>query len=374
MRRTRELFCLGILAILTGSAAALLGAQRPPSVTVVASGLNDPRGLEFGPDGHLYVAEAGTGGDVSTVGQCDQVGPPVGPAVGGNTGRVLEISPSSGIAVVADGLPSTAAQADIGGDRQGAADVTFIGRHLLILVSGGGCSHGHPDPDANNGIFEIDRHRARRIADLSAWLLAHPGAKGAEVPRNPDYEPDGTWFSMLFEQGRLYAVEPNHGLLVSVHPSDGDITLVRDLFATFGDHTYTSLAIDRGDLYIGTLGQIAFLPGMFPPVPDVNASFAAGIYKLSRNGDATQIADGLRAIVGIAFDAEHRLYALQSPIFVPGTGTLVRRTVTGQWEVLLSGLTFPGGLTTGPDRALYLSECAFHCQPGQGRVLRVAIN
>src|SRR5258707_14081497 len=30
--------------------------------TVVASGLNGPRGLKFGPDGALYVAEAGSGG------------------------------------------------------------------------------------------------------------------------------------------------------------------------------------------------------------------------------------------------------------------------------------------------------------------------
>jgi hypothetical protein len=113
---------------------------------------------------------------------------------------------------------------------------------------------------------------------------------------------------------------------------------------------------------------------MFPPVPDVNASLVAGIYKLSRNGDATPFADGLHAVLGIAFDAAHRLYVLQSPIFVPGTGSLVRRTATGEWETLLSGLTFPAGLTRGPDGALYLSECAYHCQPGQGRVLRVAIN
>jgi glucose/arabinose dehydrogenase len=36
------------------------------NVSVFASGLNNPRGLKFGPDGFLYVAEGGTGGTLST--------------------------------------------------------------------------------------------------------------------------------------------------------------------------------------------------------------------------------------------------------------------------------------------------------------------
>jgi hypothetical protein len=44
------------LAFLCLCYASLVCAQ---SVSVFASGLTSPRGLKFGPDGHLYVAEAG---------------------------------------------------------------------------------------------------------------------------------------------------------------------------------------------------------------------------------------------------------------------------------------------------------------------------
>jgi hypothetical protein len=43
-------------------------------------GLGGPRGLRFGPDGYLYVAEAGTAGTTSTVGQhpATALAPPLG--------------------------------------------------------------------------------------------------------------------------------------------------------------------------------------------------------------------------------------------------------------------------------------------------------
>src|SRR6476660_5316614 len=69
---------------------AALG-QTPSTFTVVASQLEAPRGLRFGPDGDLYVAEAGTGGTNSTGTACQQVPGPVGPYTGGKTARISKV-------------------------------------------------------------------------------------------------------------------------------------------------------------------------------------------------------------------------------------------------------------------------------------------
>src|SRR3989442_1659573 len=115
--------------------------------TIFATGLNNPRGLAFGPDGNLYVAEGGLGGTNSTIGQCTQVPgiPGPGPYTGGKTARISQISPAGVRSTVINKLPSAQTSVATGSDKQGGAAVAFIDNTLYALLSGGGCSHGNPD-------------------------------------------------------------------------------------------------------------------------------------------------------------------------------------------------------------------------------------
>jgi len=380
MKSTTRLVAIGVSAIIAlnscqkgikpgDQAGAGLSASQPnarqggpvhATVSVFSTGFNNPRGLKFGPDGNLYVAEGGIGGTNSSRGLCDSVVFPVGPYTGSPTGgRISKVNAAGVRTTVADNLPSSQANEVVGGDVEGVADVAFIGNTMYALLAGGGCSHGVPT--IPNGVVRVDPNGSwTMVANLSAWQQSHP----VQHPEPDDFEPDGTWYSMLELHGDLYALEPNHGELVKVTTA-GNISRVIDISASQGHIVPTALSY-HGNFYVGNLNPFPIAGG------------ASKLYKITPSGEIKIVGTGFNTVLGLVFDDRDRMYVLEmtagAPGPTPGLGRVLRVDPAGNVTVVATGLSFPTGMTMGADGNLYVSNWGFSPKAiGGGQVLKITL-
>lgn len=376
MKKTRipslALKCLGVpclLALVASSAVASDNPKHPGGavatapnvVSVFATGLNNPRGLKFGPDGDLYVAEGGTGG-LNFTDTCDQVIPPVGPYTANVTGaRISKIDPVSGLrTTVIDNLPSSQTSPEGGGGVSGVSDVAFVGDTLYALLAGAGCSHGVPNTP--NGVIQVNGNGTyTMIADLSTFYMNNP----VKNPEPADFEPDGVPYSMVNLNDDLYVLEPNHGELDKVTTA-GAISRVADISAFEGHIVPTCITVKNGNFYIGNLG-------IFPIVDGTQK-----ILKITPTGQGGVAATGFTTVLGVAYDSGGRLYVLENttgnPFPTPFTGDIIRLNKNGTRDVIASGLFLPTAMTFGPDGKLYVSNVGFGPPPnGLGQILKIDV-
>lgn len=350
----------------------LLAQASAATWTVVAAGLNNPRGLDFAPNGALYVAEAGVGGDGPTIPGAE------GEMHFGLSGSVTKVFKGQQTRVIT-GLPS------LGGDggfaAVGPSAISFGQQGHAFLTIGLGQNPAVRATELGTaaakmaGLFQMNQNgNLQPVADLGAFEAANdPDGHG------PDTNPNGV---LSDTAGGVYVTDAGANALLRVD-ARGRTSVV----AVFPDRLVPTPPFlpqppfgpqipmqavptnvvrgPDGALYVSQLTGFPFPVG------------AAQIFRVVPGASPTVYASGFTNVIDLAFDKSGRLYVLeidQDGLAGGGsTGRLVRIPAGGgSPEVIASdGLVMPGGLVIGPDGALYVSN--FSVMPGAGQVVRIEL-
>ena len=353
-----------------GRAAALSAASAASSWTVVASGLDNPRGLAFGSNGALYIAEAGRGG----AGPCFPG--PEGISCFGQTGAITQVWEGEQTRLVTD-LPSVA---DPDGFAAiGPVDVSMgAGKALLVLMGG----VGTPENRTLLGPSAAAFGRVLHLTANGSWLMgADPLAyEAAANPHPADID------------SNPYAVAPAPGGGVIADAGGNDVLWFTGSLPSGGSISTLAVFEDR---MVAAPPFLGLPPGAMIPMQAVPNAVVKGpdgayyvgqltgfpfpvgganVYRLAPGEQPTVFASGFTNIIDLAFGADGSLYVLEiaanSLLSSDPTGALIRVAADGVRTTIASaGLVAPGGLAVGPEGALYVSN--FSIFPGMGQVVRI---
>ena len=287
---------------------------------VVASGLDNPRGLAFGPDGFLYVVEAGRGGD-STL--CL---PPTGAMAPqrcfGPSGAITRVVGLGDHQRVVTGLPSAAGPT--GREATGPHDIAF-GFGAAWITTGLG---GDPAVRAN---FEANGIRFGRLTriNLTGQRADVLDLSSFEAANNPDagFVDSNPYGLLLRDSGGVFT-DAGGNALINITPTGDMSTLAvfpsRMVPSPFAPGSVPMQAVPTsvvegpdGSLFVGELTGFPFPVG------------GARVYRVPANGGTPiVVAEGFTNIIDIALDSTGTGYVLEHDadgLLGPGTaGRLVR--------------------------------------------------
>ena len=355
------------------AASAKVRAAEAPSgpFTVVANNLNNPRKLSIGPDGSVYVAEAGKGGN----GNCASDPEGGGNVCAGLTGSITRIAGGTQTRVIT-GLPSVAPSD--GSGATGPADVAMIDGQLRILIQDTNIDNQGANPFGAEG--ELLGHFVSAPPNTSrpSWTVGADFAK-YEAQHNPDNGSPGSGEPAidsdpygLTPTATGYAVADAAGNdVLALDKSGTNISLVGVLptqtvsdgqGGTFQGQPVPTEAIvgPDGALYVGELA-LSSGPGK------------ARIWRISPGQQPTLYASGFSNISDMAFDAQGRLLVLefsqgslesQGP---PAPGALIRIEPDSSRTILANdGLIAATGVAVAPSGDIYISNFGVLPESNQG--------
>ena len=356
--RRRGLICLlGAAAVAFGMLVpAAAGANAQSGFTTVASGFDNPRGLAFGPNGRIFVAEAGAGGS-----QCAPGGPEGGSTCLGLTGGVSVINANGAHHRIVSGLFSVS---DVGGFFATGADGlsrSQDGQLFTIMTSCPQQVDGLPAGVFDPSVVHTARHQSGRIIrvgrngniDLGAgvgrfdwnWTVRHSDLV-------PDQFPDCNPYALLAGSRSTWVIDAAANTLDRVTPQ-GDIEVVA-FFPNPASSDAVPTCVDRGPdgaLYVGELTGVGNPPG---------SSVVWRVDTSTQHPTPTVWASGLTAVTGCGF-VRGTFYATEFSTLgldnaAPGTGEVVRVAPHSTTpETVADGLSFPNGFL-GSGASIYVSN------------------
>jgi hypothetical protein len=332
-----------------------------PTVSVLASGLDNPRGIVVSSSGRVLVAVTGAG-------------------------KVLAIKDGK-VTTVASGLPALRSPE---GEVTGVVNVAVRDGKVTAAIGGG--------PQTVNPRFDtvicLREHSSRVLGDLQAFRNTHPDSTDLDQPPNPTdsnayglaaisrkrflvTDAAGNELDLIGPTGRIRRVAKFPNELISTSHLPPEFGIPPDIMLP-AEAVPTSVAVGPdGWWYVSELKGFPFTPG------------ASRIWRISpsaRNvvcdptathGPCTVFADGLTSVTGIDFGPDGSLYVVEIVkdgvlnLFLGGdiTGALIRIKDGVRTELVPGQLHAPDDVAVGGDGTIYVTNLSI--SPDGGQVLAI---